>query len=63
MGNLRKTLGEFFRLESIFLELAFAKENDGFGGNEGTGDSGEDPSSAPDVDNEDVPDANEVGAT
>jgi hypothetical protein len=43
------------RDKSRFFELIFEYENDGLGGNEGAGDSGEDPSSAPDVDIEDVP--------
>lgn len=44
-----KIWGECFGPESTFLELVFVNENDGLGGNEFTGDSKEDPFSAPEV--------------
>ena len=48
--------GVCLRDESMFIACTFEYEKDGFGGNDGAGDSGEDPSSAPEVDIEDVPD-------
>ena len=48
--------GACFRDKSMFIACTFEYEKDGFGGKDGAGDSGEDPSSAPEVDIEDVPD-------
>ena len=39
---------------SFVFKLTLEYENAGLGGNDGTGDSGDDPSSAPEIEREDV---------